>query len=410
MIVFRPFDREQMKALLQKELRDVLGRRGLRAQPWAIELDEAASEFIIEQGFSPELGARPLKRAVERHLLAPLAEVIVEQTAPRGDLFLFVSRARDAGITVSFVNLESGDDSQLVNVEQLDAEMGGAALDLRALALMGRADTPPGAVAARQAWRRSPRPSTARRSSDASRTRSEPWPGRDSGKTSGRFATLARVEYIDRLQAATVTAQRLGARLASRAGDDAATGAGNLVSTLASRLLVLEAALRGLERGAPQAVYLRVRPAADDASAAGEEWADQLAAMYESWATARGMSIVRVGDRRLYCVSGLGAGEILAPEGGLHVLELISQSEHGGRLVERVSCIVECAAHDPQHTAEQADVAAVAAAAIRVAALVPTVVRRYRPAPTPLVRDVVRGYRTGRFDRVLAGDFDLFGE
>jgi ATP-dependent Clp protease ATP-binding subunit ClpC len=36
-----------------------------------------------------------------------------------------------------------------------------------------------------------------------------------------------------------------------------------------------------------------------------------------------------------------------------------------------------------------------------------TVVRRYREAPSPLVRDA-RGWRTGRLDRVLAGDFDLF--
>ena len=110
-IVFRPFDRSQMKELLQKELREVLARRGLRARPWAVELDDAAADFIIEQGFSPELGARPLKRAVERHLLAPIAEAIVEHTAPQGDLFLFVSRAPGAGITVSFVNLESGEDA-----------------------------------------------------------------------------------------------------------------------------------------------------------------------------------------------------------------------------------------------------------------------------------------------------------
>jgi ATP-dependent Clp protease ATP-binding subunit ClpC len=36
------------------------------------------------------------------------------------------------------------------------------------------------------------------------------------------------------------------------------------------------------------------------------------------------------------------------------------------------------------------------------------VVRRYRFEPTPLVRDAVRGFRTGRLDRVLDGDFDLF--
>jgi ATP-dependent Clp protease ATP-binding subunit ClpC len=37
------------------------------------------------------------------------------------------------------------------------------------------------------------------------------------------------------------------------------------------------------------------------------------------------------------------------------------------------------------------------------------VVRRYRREPSPLVRDAVRNYRTGLIDRVLGGDFDLFG-
>ena len=37
----------------------------------------------------------------------------------------------------------------------------------------------------------------------------------------------------------------------------------------------------------------------------------------------------------------------------------------------------------------------------------PLIVRRYRERPTPLVRDAVRGWRTGRLDAVLAGGFDL---
>jgi ATP-dependent Clp protease ATP-binding subunit ClpC len=35
-------------------------------------------------------------------------------------------------------------------------------------------------------------------------------------------------------------------------------------------------------------------------------------------------------------------------------------------------------------------------------------VRRYRSEPSPLVRDTERGWRTGRLEEVLAGDFDLF--
>ena len=35
------------------------------------------------------------------------------------------------------------------------------------------------------------------------------------------------------------------------------------------------------------------------------------------------------------------------------------------------------------------------------------VVRRYRGDPSPLVRDMTAGWRSGRFDAVLGGDFDL---
>ena len=90
-VVFRPFERSAMRALLDKELADALARRGLRGRPWAVEVDESAYAFLIDKGFSPELGARPLKRAVEQYLLAPLARAIVEQSVPDGDQFLFVT-------------------------------------------------------------------------------------------------------------------------------------------------------------------------------------------------------------------------------------------------------------------------------------------------------------------------------
>lgn len=37
-------------------------------------------------------------------------------------------------------------------------------------------------------------------------------------------------------------------------------------------------------------------------------------------------------------------------------------------------------------------------------------VRIYRERPDPLVKDRSRGWRTGRLDRVLGGDFDLLGD
>ncbi|MDX6572181.1 MAG: ATP-dependent Clp protease ATP-binding subunit ClpC, partial [Gaiellales bacterium] len=403
-IVFRPFERDQMRALLQKELREVLERRGLRSRPWAVELDEDATEFIIEQGFTPALGARPLKRAVERNLLVPLAEAIVEQTAPQGDQFLFVSRSPAGGLEVAFADLDGPRDAAPATVET-DGDDGAGELDLRSLALGGRtgrqgtrlllADlnaltaTIDGALEQRK------------QQALAAIEREGFW------EDERRFDTLSEAEYIDRLQRAASTAQRLGDRLASQAGDDAAGGSGNLVPLLALRLLVLHAAIDGLAHGAPAEVYLRVQPAPDSATSDGHAWADRIVGMYEAWALARGMQLERLGQSGLYSVSGLGAGELLLREGGLHVLESTSQNEGGSRLVDRVTCVVAVVPCEAKPGAARSGAAALAALAR--AERMPSVVRRYRQRPTPLVRDSVRGYRTGRLDRVLAGDFDLFG-
>ena len=68
---------------------------------------------------------------------------------------------------------------------------------------------------------------------------------------------------------------------------------------------------------------------------------------------------------------------------------------------------VDVAALPPAKATER-DLAAVAGELLTAAGVGDRVVRRYRERDAPLVRDAGRGYRTGRLDRVLAGDFDLF--
>jgi ATP-dependent Clp protease ATP-binding subunit ClpC len=102
-IVFAPLTRDRMRAILQKELAAVRERRGLKDRSWAVEWESSALEFLLERGFSPEMGARPLKRAIDQYLVAPLAAMIVEKRFPEGDQFLFV-RSDGEGIQVEFVD------------------------------------------------------------------------------------------------------------------------------------------------------------------------------------------------------------------------------------------------------------------------------------------------------------------
>jgi ATP-dependent Clp protease ATP-binding subunit ClpC len=220
-----------------------------------------------------------------------------------------------------------------------------------------------------------------------------------------RFALLAEIEYLDRLASATRTAERLAARLERSVRPD---GRANyeLARLVSGRLYVLDSAVAGIKAGAPTEVVVHVRPAVTEPSDEAAAFAELVAEMYVAWAHARGMSIERldaVAGEHLLGVGGLGCGEILGGESGLHVLEQVDEHRDGGKVVDREQVRVLVV---PRPSAAAGSPVLVPAATTE--ADLPTIVRRYRPGRSSLVRDSVRGYRTGRLDRVLAGDFDLF--
>jgi len=56
----------------------------LKAKEVEIVLDNVAHEFVIEKGYDPNYGARPMRRAVERYLEDPLAEEILRGNVKAG--------------------------------------------------------------------------------------------------------------------------------------------------------------------------------------------------------------------------------------------------------------------------------------------------------------------------------------
>ncbi len=100
-VVFQPLSRETMRGILERELGEILRRRGLRNRRWAVEWEDEAIDVLLTDGFTTDLGARPLKRAIERKLLAPLAEKIVSRQTPAGDQCLVI-RAQGADLRIDF--------------------------------------------------------------------------------------------------------------------------------------------------------------------------------------------------------------------------------------------------------------------------------------------------------------------
>ncbi len=74
-IVFKQLDRADIEKIIAIELEQVTRR--LATRNIHVELDAAATALLIEKGFAPELGARPLRRAIEQNLEDPLAETLL---------------------------------------------------------------------------------------------------------------------------------------------------------------------------------------------------------------------------------------------------------------------------------------------------------------------------------------------
>jgi ATP-dependent Clp protease ATP-binding subunit ClpC len=133
--------------------------------------------------------------------------------------------------------------------------------------------------------------------------------------------------------------------------------------------------------------------------------------MYGEWARKRRMrsSVLGPGEGTaqsahfVLAVSGFGAHGILAREAGLHVLEVPDADGGFERHTARVRIVPQPAHPRPANQSELAQ----ALACLAAAAAPTAVVRRYREQPSPLVRDAVSGWRTGRIEEVLAGNFDL---
>ena len=82
-IMFTPLSKSEVEQILEiliKDVDDMLRKQGLQ-----IELDQAAKDFLVEIGYDPQFGARPLKRTIQRELVNLLSKAILAGTFANGD-------------------------------------------------------------------------------------------------------------------------------------------------------------------------------------------------------------------------------------------------------------------------------------------------------------------------------------
>jgi ATP-dependent Clp protease ATP-binding subunit ClpC len=84
MIVFHQLERTDLVKIVDLEVAKVLER--VRARDIKVHLDTTAVEFLIDKGYDPTYGARPMRRAVEKYLEDPLAEELLRGNIKQGDM------------------------------------------------------------------------------------------------------------------------------------------------------------------------------------------------------------------------------------------------------------------------------------------------------------------------------------
>ncbi|MDB9304503.1 MULTISPECIES: ATP-dependent chaperone ClpB [Cyanophyceae] len=96
-IIFHALSRTEMRHIIRIQLKRV--EKLLRDQKISFEISAAACDYLVESGYDPVYGARPLKRAIQREVENPLATKLLENTFIPGDT-IFIEK-EEQGLTFS---------------------------------------------------------------------------------------------------------------------------------------------------------------------------------------------------------------------------------------------------------------------------------------------------------------------
>ena len=87
LVVFHPLDRDQLQSVLDIELAMVQKRvLDTATGKFLFRVTDAGRDFLLQEGTDQRYGARHLKRAIERYLVYPLANLLATQQVRMGDL------------------------------------------------------------------------------------------------------------------------------------------------------------------------------------------------------------------------------------------------------------------------------------------------------------------------------------
>ncbi len=105
-VLFNALTKEDIFKIIDIEL-DGLYQRIIKLG-YKIKLSEVAKSFIAEKGYDIQFGARPLKRAIQKYLEDPMAEVLIRSEIKEGDIISVGFSKKNEEITIKVIQKEKG--------------------------------------------------------------------------------------------------------------------------------------------------------------------------------------------------------------------------------------------------------------------------------------------------------------
>jgi ATP-dependent Clp protease ATP-binding subunit ClpC len=94
-IVFHKLSREEIKEIVELLLARI--RHSMAERELQLDLSEEAKDMLVDKGWDPAMGARPLRRAIQRYIEDPLADFVLRSQVPSGSTVLVQPGTTETG-------------------------------------------------------------------------------------------------------------------------------------------------------------------------------------------------------------------------------------------------------------------------------------------------------------------------
>jgi ATP-dependent Clp protease ATP-binding subunit ClpC len=85
-----------------------------------LKMSDAAKDFIAEKGYDIQFGARPLKRAIQKFLEDPMAEVIIKSDMKAGDTIAISFNKKKEEVMMKVLHAEEVTDAAVSDMEEVE--------------------------------------------------------------------------------------------------------------------------------------------------------------------------------------------------------------------------------------------------------------------------------------------------